>query len=116
MSTAHFSTLDGQFDTPHGGRSADTWTTLSVTRVSRLRALYDCEGAHGGCISRPIPAVLLQQNAEGHRRSVFAVAVGAELVPVDRYAGFVSVIAKDVWEVNSCMNWLPALLEREKAQ
>ncbi|MGH3584021.1 MAG: hypothetical protein ACRDUB_20710 [Mycobacterium sp.] len=97
--------------------TADIWTTVSVASVRGQRALYECEGAWGGCIARHVPAVLLQENQHGRRRSVFSVAVGAELVPVDHYDQFVSIVTASVWEVaHGHLGWGEALLEREKAK
>jgi hypothetical protein len=89
------------------------WTTLSVTAMRGYVNLYRDASARDGCIVRPAPAVLLQQRADGARRSVWAVAVGAELVPADRIDGHVSVIRTSAWQTYCCLNRVDLLLTRE---
>lgn len=93
----------------------DTWTTLSVTRMSGWTNLYRYPGADGGMIARPAPATLLQRHTDGRRRSVFAVVLDGELVPAMIFQhGYISTIRTDVWKTYSGMQgWLDILFARE---
>jgi hypothetical protein len=93
--------------------STAVWTTLSVTRTTGWTNLYTLESAYGGVIARPAPATLLQQNDDGHRRVVFATNVGAELVPADRWPGYLSTVPKGDWEVAHGLGRIDLLVARE---